>query len=227
MTSNAGEIYKAIPKIMGQIGPIAKTRKNSQQNYSFRGIDDLYNAIQQPMQSAGVFVAPEVVSTQREERTTKSGTNLFYTILTVRFRFFAGDGSSIEVVTVGEAMDSGDKSSNKAMSAAMKYALLQVFCIPTEEDNDTENSDHETMPRPQAKAPATQAKAPAPKERIVTEAQLKRLWAIKNAANWSDEKYRARLAEMGVGSSKDLSYPQYEAICKEMERGTGKQGVSR
>lgn len=28
-------------------------------------------------------------------------------------------------------MDTGDKASNKAMSSAMKYALCQIFCIPT------------------------------------------------------------------------------------------------
>jgi hypothetical protein len=34
---------------------------------------------------------------------------------------------------VGEGMDSADKSSNKAMAVAFKYACFQVFCIPTEE----------------------------------------------------------------------------------------------
>jgi hypothetical protein len=48
---------------------------------------------------------------------------------------------------IGEAMDSGDKSANKAMSAAQKYALLQVFCIPTEEPKDTENETHTVEPK--------------------------------------------------------------------------------
>jgi hypothetical protein len=65
------------------------------------------------------------------------------TLLPLSIAFVADDGSSVECVTVGEAMDSGDKSSNKAMSAAMKYALLEVFCVPTEDDNDTENHSHE------------------------------------------------------------------------------------
>ena len=40
-------------------------------------------------------------------------------------------------------MDSGDKASNKAMSAAFKYACFQTFCIPTEEMQDP---DAETPP---------------------------------------------------------------------------------
>jgi hypothetical protein len=44
---------------------------------------------------------------------------------------------------IGEAMDSGDKSSNKAMSAAYKYAAFQAFCIPTEGDNDADATTHD------------------------------------------------------------------------------------
>ena len=35
-------------------------------------------------------------------------------------------------------MDSGDKASNKAMSSAFKYAFIETFCVPTEEDKDTD-----------------------------------------------------------------------------------------
>lgn len=40
-------------------------------------------------------------------------------------------------------MDSGDKATNKAMSAAYKYAAFQAFAIPTEGDNDADGSTHE------------------------------------------------------------------------------------
>jgi hypothetical protein len=55
----------------------------------------------------------------------------------------ASDGSKHTVSTFGEAMDSGDKATNKAMSAAYKYAAFQAFAIPTEGDNDPDNSTHE------------------------------------------------------------------------------------
>lgn len=70
-----------------------------------------------------------------------------YSILTMKFTFFAEDGSSVSSTTIGEAMDTGDKSMNKAMSTAYKYALMQIFCIPTEEDKDTENQTHEIAPK--------------------------------------------------------------------------------
>ena len=46
------------------------------------------------------------------------------------------DGSYVETTNVGEAADSGDKGMNKAMSIALKYSLLQMFLIPTEEQKD-------------------------------------------------------------------------------------------
>lgn len=137
------EIFKKIPLVMAEIGAIGKDRKNAQQGYSFRGIDDIYNAVNSALAKHGVFCVPSVEDMKREDRQAKTGGNLNYTILTMKYTFYASDGSFVEVKTVGEAMDSSDKSCNKAMSAAQKYAFLQVFCIPTEEPKDTENETHE------------------------------------------------------------------------------------
>ena len=139
--SDVGQIYSLIPKIMREAGAVAKDRKNIQQQYAFRGIDDLVNALHAPMASNGVFVVPEALESTVTEKPTKSGGVLFYTRGRFKFTFYAPDGSSVQAITLGEAMDSGDKSSNKAMSSALKYALLQVYCIPTlDDDIDTENS---------------------------------------------------------------------------------------
>jgi hypothetical protein len=145
-----GLIYALLPKVMGEIGAIEKTRQAKfGDKYWFRGIDDIYKAAQPALIKYGVTVAPSVLESKREERTSNSGGALTYTVLKMAFRFYAEDGSFVEVVTMGEAMDSSDKSTNKAQSAAMKYAFLQTFCIPTEEDNDTENSHPEPAPRQQ------------------------------------------------------------------------------
>jgi hypothetical protein len=166
MSEQTGEIYRLISKIMGEVGAISKGRKNQQQGYAFRGIDDVYHALQTPLANNGVFYIPKVIRREREERQTKSGGSLTYTTMDVEYTFYAPDGSCVTATTTGEAMDSGDKSSNKAMSAALKYALLQVFCIPTEEDNDTENSSPEPLPKKQVAAKP----APAQGKGVVTPA---------------------------------------------------------
>lgn len=149
----AVKIFEAIPKIMSEVGAIAKTRKNQQgSGYMFRGIDDVYSALQPLLHKYGVFFSPSVLESVREERHSKAGGTLIYTVLKVKYTFFADDGSTFESVVTGEAMDSGDKSSNKAMSAALKYVLLQVFCIPTEEEKDTEYHSPEVLPKQNAPA---------------------------------------------------------------------------
>lgn len=142
-------IYQKVSEVMGAVKAIAKNRKNAAQGYSFRGIDDLYNELNEHLSKAGVFFASEVVEQKREERQTVKGGNLIYTILRIKWTVYASDGSNVTTETVGEAMDSGDKSCNKAMSAAYKYALMQLFCIPTDEPKDTEEETHEVVPKTQ------------------------------------------------------------------------------
>lgn len=143
------KIYEAIPAIMDEIGHIGKEKQNQQQGFMFRGIDQVMNTMKPLLAKHGVFVVPEVIDRQREERTTKSGSNLIYSILTVRYHFCASDGSEVVATMVGEGMDSADKASNKAMAIAFKYACFQVFCIPTEEiaKDDPDNYSQEESVR--------------------------------------------------------------------------------
>lgn len=140
-------IYKKIIEVMKSIDAVEKSRKNTGQNYSFRGIDDLYNELHNRFAEHGIFTAPEVLEERTEERTTSKGTVLIYRILKMKYTFFAEDGSNVVTTVIGEGMDSGDKSANKAMSAAHKYALMQVFAIPTEDAKDSEQDSHSIAPR--------------------------------------------------------------------------------
>lgn len=127
------KIYEAISNVMADIGAVGKNKKNTQQDFMFRGIDDVMNALAPALVKNKVFIVPEVTHEERTERTTQKGGVLFYTRLHVTYHFYTVDGSSITAKVIGEAMDSGDKATNKAMSIAYKYAAFQVFNIPTEE----------------------------------------------------------------------------------------------
>jgi hypothetical protein len=139
------KIYKNIIAIMADIEAIAKNKKNQQQGYSFRGIDDMYNALHPLFSKHGVFISSEIVSSSREERQTAKGGMLLFSIVNVKFTFFAEDSSSVSSTLQGEAMDSGDKATNKAISAALKYALMQMFLIPTEDLDDADKTTHEPL----------------------------------------------------------------------------------
>lgn len=141
------KIYNAVSKVSGVLAKagISKDRNNQQQNYKFRGIDDCLNALAPLLAEHGVIIYPEVLERGVVERETRNGGALFYVTVKVKYTFVADDGSSFPVTTYGEAMDSADKATNKAMSAAYKYAVIQTFCIPTDGDNDADALTHEVL----------------------------------------------------------------------------------
>lgn len=129
-------VYKAISLVARELAEqgIKKGSRNQQQGFMFRGIDAVYNALAPALVKHGLVILPRITERVVTERTTQKGGILFYVVVKADFDFVATeDGSKHTVTTYGEAMDSGDKATNKAMSIAYKYAAFQAFCIPTEE----------------------------------------------------------------------------------------------
>lgn len=144
------KVYQAINAVQAALAKegIAKSRNNAQQGYKFRGIDDVFNALSPLLAEHKLCILPRVLSRECKERTNRSGNPLFYTVVDVEFDFVsAEDGTKHTIRTFGEAMDSADKSTNKAMSAAYKYAAMQAFAIPTEGDNDADATTHDVAPK--------------------------------------------------------------------------------
>jgi len=151
---NAPHVYQAMAAVMADLGKdgIGKNRKNQSQGYNFRGVDDVYNALSSTLSDHSLCVIPRMLSREMTERETQKGGVLFNVVVSAEFDFVSAiDGSTHKVGPFyGEAMDSGDKATNKAMSAAYKYMAFQTFCIPTEGDNDADAATHEVRPRTNA-----------------------------------------------------------------------------
>lgn len=136
-------IYAAINAVMRDIGSIRKDETNDFDHYKFRGIDAVYNAIQPALVKNGVFIVPDLQDINQEERTSGNNKTMIYTTVKVRFTLYAEDGTSISGVFPGEAMDRSDKSTNKAMTAAYKYMIFELFTIPTEDNQDADKESPE------------------------------------------------------------------------------------
>jgi hypothetical protein len=116
---------------------IAKNRKNESQGFKFRGIDDVMNRMAQHLVEADLVIIPRVTNRDVQERVNSRGNPLFYVTVQVDFTILSTiDGSSVVCSVPGEAMDSGDKATNKALSIAYKYMAFQLFAIPIDEDPD-------------------------------------------------------------------------------------------
>jgi hypothetical protein len=146
-------IQEAMVAIMAEADPIAK--KRDADRYKFRGVDDVYQALQLVMASHGVFTTSNITGApDYTEYTTGKGVLTFRTRAVFRFTFHHVSETSVSTETIGEGMDTGDKASNKSMSVAHKYALLQAFMIPTADAKDPEEDSHEVV----KKAPPTSTK---------------------------------------------------------------------
>ena len=143
------KVYQAINSVQAELCKIgiAKDSRNTQgQGYNFRGIDAVYNVLSSIMAQNGLVIVPRMIARTCEERVSRSGGALFYVTVEAEFDLIsAEDGSKHIARTFGEAMDSGDKATNKAMSAAYKYMAFQTFAIPTSGDNDADSSTHEVV----------------------------------------------------------------------------------
>lgn len=233
------KVYQAIVAVQAALAKegIAKDRTCTQgASYKFRGIDDIYNALAPYLAEHNLVILPRFLGRECVERISKNGGALFYTTVEAEFDFVsAEDGSKHTARTFGEAMDSGDKGTNKAMSAAYKYAAFQTFCIPTEGDNDTENQTHEVQPRGQQQAakPAQQKAASDPKDAEYIE-------RIKDAlkAHFGDDKAAAlnKVEEMtsfipkgkteadrvsGIRDFTKLSGQRLQILCDKLEKLAG------
>lgn len=141
-----GLIYKKMSAVMADIGAIGKNQKNTAQGYKFRGVDDFVNALNPALIKHGVFMTPHLSNIAYELRDVtrsngKAGTDK-HVNLSMVYTFYAEDGSSLAIGPIpAEGLDSGDKATNKALSAALKYGLIQTFSIPTE---DMAEADLET-----------------------------------------------------------------------------------
>lgn len=147
--SQVGAIHAAMAQAMGEIQHVAKSKTNLMQKYQFRGYDDVYLACRAILSKLGIYVTHRILSHEFLTREVKRSNGnagidtVFHGLFSVRFT--AHDGSFCVTETIGEAVDSGDKAANKAMSMAMKYALVDTFLIPTEEPRDTENDEADRM----------------------------------------------------------------------------------
>jgi hypothetical protein len=152
-TKQNPEIYAAMIAIAKEVPSIGKGQKNAAQNYVFRGVDDVFNALQPVISRNGVFLSQEIIELKRDERPHKNGGVMSFVTTRVRYSFIAKDGSTVTTESAGEGADMGDKATAKSLSIAMKYCLLQTFLVPTADaGHDPENDNPELPAAPSSPA---------------------------------------------------------------------------
>ncbi len=217
-------VYTAIFNVMNEIDAISKGRRNQQQGYAFRGIEDIYNSLHPLCAKHGLATFPRVISREEQIYENKNGTRMIRVVLAVEYTFAARDGSCHSIGPIySEAMDSADKASNKALSVAHKYAMIQTFMIPTEDldDADCETPDFNKELKPQPRAQGPKPITPALPEKV--EKQIEKKNELKNRAEhlqamkkgkWTVDQAKAWVQQCyGVDSTQKLDDGQYQELC--------------
>ena len=207
LESAASNVYARIAAVSAELAKdgISKSRSNAQQGYKFRGIDEVFNALAPLLSKHQLVIIPRILSRECSERQTQKGGVLFSVVVAAEFDFVSAvDGSKHTARTYGEAMDSGDKATNKAMSAAYKYAAFQAFCIPTEGDNDADAHTPEPV---------------KPTSVRVTEDQRTELADIVEAKAWKTPDVIDLLKSYGYGHSREITRDKFDAIKAALEAG--------
>lgn len=134
--------------IGNEIGIIAKSGRNSQQNYDFIEYAVVSGKLRNLFDKYKISIIPQVDDYEVSEVQNKYG-NVGYHY-TLRMSFLIKDGDSDEEVErkwLSEAIDYGDKSINKAETAGTKYFYMRLFNISEKGEKEADQETPEVVGR--------------------------------------------------------------------------------
>ena len=131
-------VFQAVSDVMNDVREVRKTGRNSSQNFNFRGIDAVMNAVGPKLREHGVIVTPihadltgvEVEAGRKKAKDTSG---------IVTYRWFGPDGSYFDSQVYAEGRDYADKGGAKTMSVALRTCILQTLCLPTDDPDPDED----------------------------------------------------------------------------------------
>jgi hypothetical protein len=134
---------------MAIVERVPKNGFNKFHSYNYATEADIAQAVRQGLAERKVMMFPYVETERTEDLATKNG---MHKLCTLGVRFDLHDADSDEVLSIrvtGQGSDAGDKAGYKAMTGAVKYALMKLFLIPTGDDPENEQHDNREPPPPQ------------------------------------------------------------------------------
>lgn len=127
------KIYAAMAVLQAELARrgVGKDGTNREQGYKYRAWDDVQQALAAALTQAKVILIPNIESREVTAAQTARGTTIYRVVLRGSLHYISTeDGSQISFTAYGEAADSGDKATSKAMTMMVKYAVLHSLQIP-------------------------------------------------------------------------------------------------
>lgn len=207
--------YGAMAEFQRTCPPIRKTsqariatRSGGGYTYRFAALDEIMSAVTPILTALGLSVS---------WRSTVKSTSVVVICRVAHSLGHVEDGGEVEMPVMP-----GDTGANPAqrvgisLTYARRYALMNALGLAPEDDDDAgtppaarESHGGEV---PQADPPG----AAAPVEAI-TEAQVKRFWAIAREQGWQQDDVRDLLTSFGVEHTKEIPRARYEAVINRLK----------
>ena len=134
-------LRQKLAEVRRRIGYVQKRGHNERFNYSYVTAADIAGSVGDILSELGVVVIPRLEDISYEsavgrgEATRMARVVMAYTFADV------DSGEEIIAKVAGQGLDPGDKAPYKAMTGALKYALLQSFLLATGDDPEDERPD--------------------------------------------------------------------------------------
>lgn len=137
-------IYQRLAKAMDAVKYVQKERKQGMQ-YTIVSHDAVTAKVRPALLEAGIVYHPiDLTHTQNGNRCEVA--------LTVRFASIDDKTDFFDVPSLGYGVDNQDKGPGKAISYAVKYALLKALGLETGDDADHDSIDHQPTPKQEPKS---------------------------------------------------------------------------
>lgn len=141
-------IYQRMHAVMKAVGYIQKEDKKVNNQYTFVSHDAVTAKIRPALIENGIIAVPQVVNWKQDGNRTECD-------LHMNFVNIDKPDERITVAMFGFGIDPMDKGPGKAISYAVKYALLKAFSLETGDDPEKDQIEHKPAPQKAFAAPHT------------------------------------------------------------------------
>ena len=259
MTPTTGPtVYEALRGAIAAVGGVDKDGFNTNQSFAFRSIEGTVAATRQALLDHQISLIPSFSFINSSDWDRGEGKSpLHRSELIGTFRVIGPSGDEFQFDTIGEAVDTEGRASNKAMSASTKNALLRLLQIGSGEDGDAHDAypSAPAQPRQQQQArPAAQPNQSSVESKVaqaaartqpaqqqqqqggapISQGQSRNLYrlfkGLETSDGWDRDRYKAEI-ELVTGDTggddRKLSAAQASDLIKSMKQHAGEEDDSR
>lgn len=196
MEKQVKNIYQRINEVMTEVEAVQKENKKVNGQYTFVSHDAVSKALHNPMVKAGIVMIPTIKELKQDGNRTE---------VTMEISFVNMDKPEDRVIVQysGYGIDPQDKGVGKAISYAVKYALLKVFCLETGDDVEKDSIEY----RPEA-----------PKPECISKEQVKFINGLGEQNPDQLEKILKALKGEGVNRVEEIPAGIYPRIVKALQK---------